>query len=240
MKEVKLLSFNSLGALCDLVIFRYPRVCMKTPVLVSVFSIAIACSSSLAMAETAPSSKRADDNGAALTKGKSKDLSDYFSGTFVSVEPAKTMNNRIHRAIESVVGRMSIFTKGKARSNLRNLTKPCMNFSFELDNKDSVIKCEDRDENTAPVSGKKIRLTSKDGHDYQLSHVFDDDNAKVTQTFFNKNGNREDVYEFIDGGERLVVHTRITSKWLSRDVRYALYFERDASKAAKSTQSAKK
>ncbi len=194
----------------------------------------------MAMAETAPSAKHAEASGSSLTKGKSKAMPDYFDGTFVSVEPAKTMNHRIHRAIESVVGRMSIFTKGKARSSLRDLTKPCMNFSFGLEGDSSVIQCEDRDENLAPANGKKIRLTSRDGHDYQLSHVFDEESGKLTQTFYNKNGNRQDVYEFIDGGERLVVHTRITSKWLSRDVRYALYFEREDSKPVKSTQTAKK
>ena len=189
---------------------------MKTPVLVSVFSIAIVCGSSFAMAETAPSNKGAPADASSVSKGKSKDMADYLSGTFVSVEPAKTMNNRIHKAIESVVGRMSIFTKGKARSNLRNLTKPCMNFTFELENKKAIVQCEERDENAAPADGKKIK-------------------------FYNKNGNREDIYEFIDGGERMVVHTRISSKWLNRDVRYALYFERgESQKAGKSTQAAKK
>ncbi len=214
---------------------------MKTPVLVSVFSIAIVCGSSFAMAETAPSNKGAPADASSVSKGKSKDMADYLSGTFVSVEPAKTMNNRIHKAIESVVGRMSIFTKGKARSNLRNLTKPCMNFTFELENKKAIVQCEERDENAAPADGKKIKLTSRDGHEYQLSHVFDQEGAKLTQTFYNKNGNREDIYEFIDGGERMVVHTRISSKWLNRDVRYALYFERgESQKAGKSTQAAKK
>lgn len=214
---------------------------MKTPVVVSVFSIALACGSSFAMAETAPSPKVGEANASSLSKGKSKDLPDYFSGSFVSVEPAKTMNSRIHRSIENVVGGMSIFTRGKARSNLRNLTKPCMSFTFEIEDDNLVIQCEERDENTAPMNGEKIKLTTRDGHKYQLSHVFDDENGKLTQTFYNKNGNRYDVYEFIDGGERLVVHTRITSKWLNRDVRYALYFEREAAqKNAKSTRTAKK
>lgn len=218
---------------------------MKTPVLFCVFSLAIACTSSLAAAEVAPgaaaSSKSAEASVSSASKGKSKDVPGYFGGAFVSVEPPQTMERRIHRAIESVVGRMSIFTKGKARSNLRRLTKPCMSFGFDVNGENSVIRCEDRDENAAPLNGKRVRLRSKDGEDYQLAHVFDGDKTRVVQTFYSKHGSREDTYEFIDDGKRLVVHTRVSSKWLSRDVRYALYFERDASQGKeKATQTAKK
>ncbi len=203
---------------------------MKKPVLISVFSLAIACTSSVAAADTAPASKTAEASASSVTKSKSKDVPGYFSGAFVSVEPPKTMENRIHRAIENVVARMSIFTKGKARSSLRSLTKPCMSFDFEVDGDNSVITCETRDKNVAPLDGKRVRLRTKDGEDYQLSHVFEEGDSKLTQTFYSKHGNRVDTYEFIDDGKRLIVHTRIVSKWLSRDVRYALYFERDASK----------
>ncbi|MBA2661284.1 MAG: hypothetical protein H0U74_03265 [Bradymonadaceae bacterium] len=150
----------------------------------------------------------------------------YFGGVFVSVESAQTMQSRVNKAIDRAVGSMSMFTRGKARGKLRGLTHPCANFVFDVQAAETSVQCEDRQPSAAPVDGRAIELVSASGDRYALSHAFED-GSRMVQTYATEHGQRQDVYEFIDDGQRLMVHTSIQSKWLTGQVRYTLYFERD-------------
>ncbi|MFU8803841.1 MAG: hypothetical protein ACNA8W_08550 [Bradymonadaceae bacterium] len=146
-------------------------------------------------------------------------------GTFVSKEHPNEVNRKIERAVRSATSGMNFLIRGKARSHLYDLTKPCKDLTFRFDDDEAEIQCEDRKANRAPVDGTGVHQVRGGGEPHELVHEISKED-RIVQFMRSKNGVRRDVYVVSMDGSRMTVHTTIQSRWLSDQVNYRLEFVR--------------
>ncbi len=115
-------------------------------------------------------------------------------------------------AIEACVKQMNIFIRGIARRRIRKPNQPSPELMITTDGGNLTVSRPGRPPLSAPASGTPIKWRDPGGDWFLVSHGVD--HGVMYQRFQGASSLSLNHYNVDPAGQRMVVHTRITSKWL--------------------------
>ncbi len=127
-------------------------------------------------------------------------------------------------AIETCVKQMNIFIRGIARRRIRKPNQPSAELVLAVDDSTITVSRPGRPALSAPASGVPIKWRDPGGDWFQVSHGVD--HGVMYQRFEGTSSLSVNRYHLDPTGRRLVVHTRITSKWLPVPIEFDTTYER--------------
>ena len=124
-------------------------------------------------------------------------------------------------AIESVVGEMSVFVRGIARSRLVDSNKVPTKVVIRRDGSNITVSFDDRTY-TAVLGGPPVTVKGSTGDLLQLSYRLS--GQRLVQDFRGERGGRVNTF-FVDGNGHLRVDVQVHSPKLPKELRYRLSFK---------------
>lgn len=127
-------------------------------------------------------------------------------------------------AIEVCVKQMNIFIRGIARRRIRKPNQPSPELMISLDGGNLAVSRPGRPPLSAPADGTPIKWRDPGGDWFLVSHGVD--HGVMYQQFKGSSSLSLNHYNVDPAGQRMVVHTRITSKWLPVPIDFDTTYER--------------
>jgi hypothetical protein len=143
-----------------------------------------------------------------------------FLGTFNHTGGQADVEAR-DRAIEEVVKGMSVFARGIARDRLKAANPIAQKMVFTATDKTLTIAMDER-AYTAPLDGSKVKVKGITGDELDLHLVVAPGSLK--QVFSAEDKGRVNSFSF--SGSKLVMHVRVHSEKLPKDLVYQLSYGR--------------
>lgn len=125
------------------------------------------------------------------------------------------------QAVERVVAELNFLVRSIARSRLLGATPIPPTVRIATDGS-SLTVANDGRIYTAPLDGRSVKATGVTGDPVELRYRIAE--GKIVQTCDGDGGGRSNTFEL--AGERLVMHVRIYSPRLPKDVQFKLTFAR--------------
>jgi hypothetical protein len=149
-----------------------------------------------------------------------------FEGTFRATGSEQQARAEINEQIDEVVDKMNFIKRPFARSRLKEATKPCVELSFEvLQGNNLNVKCDERPDAVAPISGQEGSYTNEEGNKFVL--VYKVGPNQILQAFADQDGLRKNLYTLSPDGDTVTMEATIESKQLPEPVTFERTFQRE-------------
>lgn len=127
-------------------------------------------------------------------------------------------------AIEACVKKMNVFIRGIARRRIRKPNQPSPELVVAVDGANLAVSRPGRPALAAPTNGAPIKWRDPGGDWFMVSHGVD--HGVMFQRFEGTSSLSLNRYTLDPVGQRMVVHTHITSKWLPVPIDFDTTYER--------------
>ena len=130
----------------------------------------------------------------------------------------KIIKNGIEKAIED----MSFITRPIARGRLEDSNIPFSKLLFKFTPTKATVQHDKRNPVIAPVNGKAITWTRKDGDKFKVTQIVKP--QLIIQTFFSEDGKKSIKYKFTQDYKKVAVTIKLTSPKLTAPLKYTLHY----------------
>ncbi len=131
--------------------------------------------------------------------------------------------NALFAAVESVVQKMSVFSRGIARGRLRKPNMPSAELDLTVDAQQITVARTGQKSVAAPPNGTAVKWNGPDGK-FTVSYALNGNT--LLQTMDGKNSHSTNLFALDKDGETLHVKTKIVSKRLPAPVTFDMTYRK--------------